>query len=100
MAGREDEAQQLVAQIVVQTRVQHGFDRVRHVASLAVQLTRDLLMLARPHPVAPDGVDGAAPGGGHQPRAGIGRHAGPGPLGERDDQRVLRQFLGPVDVAQ
>ena len=95
MAGREDEAQQLVAKIVVHRR----FDRFGRVAGRAIQLARDLLVLALAHPVATDGVDGAAFGGRHQPRAGIGRNAGPRPFGERDHQRVLRQFLCTVDAA-
>ena len=66
---------------------------------LAVQLARDLLMLALAHLVAPDRVDGAAFGGCHQPGAGIGRNAGPGPFRQGDDQGVLRQFLGEVDIA-
>ncbi len=66
----------------------------------AVELPRDLLMLALAHPVAPEGVDGAAFGDRHQPGAGIGRDAEARPFGERDDQSVLRQFLGKVDVAR
>jgi hypothetical protein len=52
------------------------------------------LLLALAHLVAPEGVDGAPFGDGHQPRSGIGRNAGPRPLGQGDDQRVLCQLLG------
>ena len=55
-------------------------------------------MLALAHLVAPEGVDGAPFGDGHQPGARIGRNAGPRPFGEGDDQRVLRQLLGKVDI--
>ena len=68
-------------------------------SNLAVQLPRDLLVLALAHLVAADRVDGAAFGGGHQPGAGIGRNAGPGPFGQGDDQGILRQFLGKIDIA-
>ena len=95
VAGGEDEAQQLVAEIVVHGR----FDRLGRAVDALVQRPRDLLVLALAHLVAPEGVDGAALGGGHQPGAGIGRNAGPRPFGEGDDQRVLRQFLGQVDIA-
>ena len=56
-------------------------------------------MLALAHLVATDRVDGAAFGGCHQPSAGIGGNAGPRPFGERNDQRVLRQFLCKVEIA-
>jgi hypothetical protein len=44
-------------------------------------------------------VDGAAFGGCHQPSAGIGRDAGPGPFGHSNDQGFLRQVLCKVDIA-
>ncbi len=75
------------------------FDRLGRAVERVVQLPRDLLVLALAHLVAPDRVDGAAFGDGHQPGAGIGRNAGPRPFGQGDDQRVLRQFLGQVDIA-
>jgi hypothetical protein len=81
VAGREDEAQQLVAEIVVHGR----FDRLGRAVEPVAQLPRDLLMLALAHLVAADRIDGAAFGGCRQPSAGIGRNAGPGPLGERND---------------
>ena len=95
VAGCEDEAQQLVAEIVVHGR----FDRLGRAIERAVQLPRDLLVLAFAHLVATDCVDGAPFGGCHQPGAGIGRYAGPGPFGKGDYQGVLRQFLCTVDIA-
>jgi hypothetical protein len=95
VAGCEDEAQQLVAKIIV-----HGhFDHLGRVLGLGIQLPRDLLVLARAQLVATDRVDGAAFGNRHQPSAGIGRNTGPGPFGQGDDQGVLRQFLCKVDIA-
>ena len=55
-------------------------------------------MLALAHLVAPEGVDGAPFGDGHQPGSRIVRNAGPRPLGQGDDQRVLRQLLGTIDI--
>ena len=50
--------------------------------------------LAREGLVAPDQVDAAPLGGGHQPRARVARHPVARPLLQRGDQRVLRQLLG------
>ena len=77
VAGREDEAQQLVAEIIVHGR----FDRLGRAVARLVQRPRDLLVLALAHLVAPEGVDGAAFGDGHQPGARIGRDAGLRPFG-------------------
>jgi len=55
-------------------------------------------VLALAHLVAPEGVDGAPFGGGHQPGTRIGRDSGPRPFGEGNDQHVLRQLLGKVDI--
>ncbi|MGB7731122.1 MAG: hypothetical protein WBL50_24085 [Candidatus Acidiferrum sp.] len=38
--------------------------------------------------------------GGHQPRAGIIRNAGPGPLLKRGDERIVCEILGGADVAR
>ena len=94
MAGREDEAQQLVAEIIVHGR----FDRLGRAVARLVQRPCDLLVLALAHLVAPEGVDGAALGDGHQPGTRIGRDADLRPFAQGDDQRVLRQLLGKVDI--
>ena len=94
VAGREDEAQQLVAEIIVHGR----FDRLGRVVARLGQRPRDLLVLALAHLAVPEGVQGAPFGDGHQPGSGIVRNAGPRPLGQGDDQRVLRQLLGTVDI--
>jgi hypothetical protein len=62
------------------------------------RLVGGLLVLALAHLVAPEGVDGAAFGDGHQPGARISRDAGLRPFGEGDDQRVLRRIVGKVDI--
>jgi hypothetical protein len=56
-------------------------------------------VLSRPHPVVPDSVNCAPLGRRHQPGTGIARHAALRPFGERDQQRLLRQLFGPVDIA-
>jgi len=84
----------LVAEIVVH----RGFDRVSGVGR-CLERVGDLVVLGGLHPVAPEGVDGAAFGEGHQPGAGFGGNAGLRPFGEGRGQRVLRQLLGEVDIA-
>ena len=76
MAGREEEAQQLVAEIIVHGRFDR-LDRMGRAVERLVQRPRDLLVLARAHRVAPEGIDGA-------------------PFG--DGQRVLRRLLGTIDI--
>src|SRR5262249_21761201 len=85
---------QLVAEIIVHGR----FDRRGCASERLVRRPRDLLVLALAHPVAPEGVDGAPLGDGHQPRARIGRNADLRPFGQGDHQRVLRQLLGQIDT--
>jgi hypothetical protein len=53
--GRQDEAQQLVAEIII-----HGcFDRFGRAVERLDQRPRDLLVLAFAHLIAPEGVDRA-----------------------------------------
>lgn len=93
MGGDEDQTEELVAAIVVRRF------RGRIVAG-AILGVRDLPVVAFAHDVAPERVDGAALGGGHQPGAGIARDAGPRPFGQGGDERILRELLGAIDVAQ
>ena len=95
MAGNEDEAQKLIADIVVHG----GFEVLDPGIALTLEVAADLLVLAREHPVAADAVDGAALGRGHQPGAGIVRDAGPRPFGQRDHAGILRQLFCQADVA-
>src|SRR5215213_1513354 len=43
-------------------------------------------------------ASGAPFGDAHQPGSRIVRNAGPRPLGQGDDQCVLRQFFGNIDI--
>ena len=58
------------------------------------------LVLAREHLAAAQMIQRPALGGRHQPRAGLFRNAGGGPVLERRQQRFLRQVLGQRHVAQ
>jgi hypothetical protein len=51
-------------------------------------------------PLAPDAVDRAVARGRHQPGAGIGRRSLTGPPCGGDRERLLRGFLGEVEVAE
>ena len=95
MAGREDEPQQVVADVVVERRVEirHG-----HLCS-RLELAAELLVLALEPLVSPQEIDGAMLRGGHEPGARVVRDARLRPLLERGDQRILRQVLGQTDVA-
>ena len=70
MAGREDQPQHVVADIVVQRGVEIG-----HRLLLGFQLPRQSRVLTFEHLVAPEVIHGAALGGGHEPGAGFVRHA-------------------------
>ena len=94
MAGGEDQTQQVVAEFVVERLLDLG-DRI----GLLVEVAADFLVLALQHLGAAEAVESAMLGGLHQPGAGIARHALVRPLLERGDERVLRQFLGPADIA-
>ena len=59
-----------------------------------------MLVLAREHLAAAQMIQRPALGGRHQPRAGLVRHAGHGPVLERRHQRFLGQVLGQRHVAQ
>jgi hypothetical protein len=93
MAGHEDQPENIVSHGIVPVRRRLGLLLER------LDRTSDLLMLALLHLPAPEEVDGAAPGGGHEPRAGLLGEARRRPLLERGHQRVLRQVLRDPDVA-
>ena len=93
MAGREDQAQQIVPHVVVEggVEVRGGAPRL--------ELVAQLLVLAIEPRLPPQQIDGAVLGRGHQPGAGIVGDAGPGPLLEGRDERVVCEVLGSADVA-
>ena len=95
MAGREDQAQQVVVERVVDRRGQVGV----LVLAAALELEPQLLRLAVVHAGAPQPVDRPVLGGGHEPGARVVRDARLGPLLERGDERLLGEVLGEADVA-
>ncbi len=95
MARREDKAQEVVANVVVEGGIEV---RLRSF-SRGLDFAAQLLVLALDQLLAPQPIDGAMLGGGHQPGARLVRDARLRPLLERGDERVLRQLLGEADVA-
>ena len=95
MAGGEHEAQQVVADVVVErgVEIRHGHLLLR------LELVAELLVLALEQLAPAQQVDRAMLGGGHEPGARVVRDARLRPLLERGDQRVLRELLGQADVA-
>ncbi len=94
MTGDEDQPQQIVADVIVQGRVEVR----RGQLLLDLEFVAKLLVLALQQRAASQLIDGAMLGGCHQPRARIVRYARLGPLRERGDERVLREILGEPDV--
>src|SRR6266571_2292514 len=95
VAGDEDEAEQVIADVVV-----HLVDvRLAGRLGLRFHVTAYLPQLLVVAGAAPDQVDGAMLRGRHQPGAGPVRDTLDGPLLQRDHQGVLREFLRRADVA-
>ncbi len=95
VARREDQPQQVVVDVVGDRPVE-----IRAGALPRRQGLPDLSVLALQFAVAPELVDGAALGHGHQPGPRVARDTGPGPLLQRGDHRVLGEFLGQPHVAR
>src|ERR1700687_673755 len=95
MTRGEDQAQEIVADVVVES----GVEIRRRQLLLELELPPELLMLALEQLVAAKAVDRAVFRGGHEPGSGIVRNPGLGPALEGGDKRVLRELLGNADVA-
>ena len=94
MAGREEEAQQVVADVVVD----RGLERRDFGFGRGLEIPGDLPVLALEERPAAKLIDRAVLRRRHEPGAGVLRHARLGPPLERRDQGVLREVLGETDV--
>ena len=65
----------------------------------AQDLVRDILMFAIHHVVTPEAIDRAALGDCHEPRGGVLRNAAVGPLLQRRNEGILREFFREPDIA-
>ncbi len=97
MTGDEDEAQEVVSEVVVVVGglVDDGLRAGRRGQGLAAQL----LVLALEDRSAAQEVDGAALADGHEPGPRVVGDAGPGPLLERGGEGVVRQVFPDADIA-
>src|SRR6266853_471311 len=99
MAGREHEAQEIVADVVVHTVDQGGFEIRRGYLLFELHLADELLVLALEELVPAEVIQRAVLRGGHEPGARAVRDARLRPSLEGGDEGVLREFLGETDVA-
>src|SRR2546421_10391877 len=95
MTGCEHQAQEVVADVIVQCGLQLALGT--YLAGF--ELVTELRVLALEQLAAAQGVDGSVLRGGHEPGARVVRDARLGPPLERGDERVLREILGQPDVA-
>ena len=95
MAGDEDEAQEIVANVIVDRGVEIGLRRLL----LNLELITELLMFAFEQLVAAEDIDRPMLRGGHEPGARLIRNARLGPLFKRRNESVLRQLLREANVA-
>ena len=94
MTRREHQAEKVIADVIVDRGVEIGNGQFL----LRLELVAELRVLSLEQRVATQEVDGAVPGGRHEPRSWIVGDAGVGPLFERRQQCVLRQIFGDTDV--
>src|SRR5713226_8437139 len=95
MTGREHEAQEVVADLIVDRGVEI---RLGHLL-LGLEPATELLLLALEQRTPAQQVDPTTPRDGHEPGAWVVRDARLRPLLERGDERVLREILGKTDIA-
>src|SRR5712691_12667354 len=93
MARHEDEAEEVVPDVLVDSRIE-----VNALMS-PLNVATDLFVLALERLAAADQIDCLMLRGSHQPRAWLLRHAGDGPLLERGHQCVLRELFGCCEIA-
>ena len=95
MTCGEDEAKEIVADVIVDGSIEIGHGRFL----LRVELVAEQLVLALEQLVSAQKIDRAMFGSRHEPGTRIVGNAGLGPLLERDEERVLREILGLPDVS-
>src|SRR5437868_9141600 len=99
MAGDKEQPQKIVAKVLLVGGVEFGFIVCHGGFLLGIEFAADLFVLPLQKLAAAKMIQSAMLGGGHQPCAGIVRYTGAGPLLERGDQSVLREFFGQAHVA-
>jgi hypothetical protein len=95
VTGREHEAEEVVADVIVDRSVEIGHDRLL----TGLDLAAELLVLAFEDPSPAQPVDRAVLRGRHEPGARVVRDSRLRPPLERGEKSVLREILGKTDVA-
>src|SRR5207253_8842454 len=94
MARDEDQAQQVIAEIVVESRIQ-----IWHGPLLRTKLATKLLVLALEQSISAEVINRPMFRRGHQPGARVIGDARLRPLLERGDQSILCEIFGQSDIA-
>ena len=94
MAGDEDEAEEVIADGVVESGIEVGRGLFE-----GFEFAAELFVFALGDGVAAEEIDGATFGDGGEPCRGIIGDAGLRPLFECGDKRFLREVFGQADVA-
>jgi hypothetical protein len=95
VTGREHQAQEIVADLIVHCAIEIGHTQLL----LDLHLVAKLLMLALKHFRAPEPVDGAVFACGHEPGAGIVGNSRLRPAFQCGDESILSQLLRKAHVA-
>ena len=93
MTGNEEQAQQVITNIVVKSGLQ-----IRRGHLFRPKLSTQSLVLALNPCVSSEVIHGAMLGSRHEPGARVIRDARLGPLLERGDQSILREILGKAHI--
>ena len=99
MAGHEDQAQKIVANIIGKCHVERSIEIRLGQLLLDDELAPQLLMFALQCYISPYPIDRAMLGGGHEPGARLVRDTRLRPALQGDHQRILRQVLGETHIA-
>jgi hypothetical protein len=95
MTGCKNEPQQVVADIIVERRVEIVYNSI----AVGFELVTQLFVFALEQLVPSEVVDRAMFGRRHQPRARVARNPLIGPLFEGCHERVVREIFGKTDIA-
>ena len=94
MTRGEDETQEVVANVVVESRF-----KIRHGHLFLFKLATEFFVLALEHSVSAEVINSTMLSGGHEPGAWVSRDARLRPLIERGEESILCEVLGETDVA-
>ena len=95
MAGYKHEAQEIVADHVIQRGIEIGLRRFL----LNLEFVAEFLMLAFEQFVAAEDINRPMLRGGHEPSARLVWNTRRRPLCKRGEKRFLRELLGEADIA-